>query len=117
MQVENGLWAWGLNPYKYVHKAISNCKKYVEENLPNFYVNVLSAKLIPHSYWPELDTLPELPPEHASYYQSLMEMYRWMIELDRVDKSTEVSMLSSLMILLYQRHLEAALHIIIAPQF
>ncbi len=28
MQLENGVWAWGLSPSKYIHEAIQNCKKY-----------------------------------------------------------------------------------------
>ncbi len=27
MQLENGVWAWGLSPSKYVQEAIQNCKK------------------------------------------------------------------------------------------
>ena len=37
MQLENGVWAWGLSPSNYVQEAARNCKKYVEENLPKFY--------------------------------------------------------------------------------
>ncbi len=97
MQVENGVWAWGLSPSKYVQEAVRNCKKYIGENLPKFYKLMrLAPNLFPTDYWPELDTLPELPPElppeHASYYQSLMGIFRWMIELGCVDVCTEVSM-------------------------
>ncbi len=67
----------------------------------------------PKDYWPELDTSPELPPEHALYYQSLMGIYRWMIELGRVDIHTEVSILSSHMALLCQGHLEATLYVML----
>ncbi len=66
----------------------------------------------PTDYWPELDT-PKLPPEHVSCYQSLMGIYRWMIELGRVDICTKVSMLSPHMALPRQGHLEAALHVIL----
>ncbi len=96
MQLENGVWAWGLSPSKYVQKVVQNCKKYVEENLPKFYkLTRLVPNPFPTDYRPELDTSPELPPEHALYYQSLMGIFRWMIELGRVDICTEVSMLSS----------------------
>ncbi len=37
MQLENGVWAWGLSPSKYVEEVVQSCKKYVEENLPKFY--------------------------------------------------------------------------------
>ena len=112
MQLENGVWAWGLSPSKYVQEAVRNCKKYISENLPKFYkLTRLAPNPFPTDYRPELDTSPELSPEHASYYQSLMGSYRWMIELGRVDICTEVSMLSSHMALPRQGHLEAALHV------
>ena len=71
----------------------------------------LAPNPFPTDYRPELDVSPELPLEHASYYQSLMGIFRWMIELGRVDICTEVSMLSSHMALPRQGHLEAALHV------
>ncbi len=37
MQLENGVWAWGLSPSKYVQEAVRNCTKYIGENLPKFY--------------------------------------------------------------------------------
>ncbi len=63
MQLENGVWAWGLSLSKYVQEAICNYKKYVEESLPKFYKLMhLAPNLFPTDYWPELDMLPELPP-------------------------------------------------------
>ncbi len=112
MQLENGVWAWGMSPSKYVQEAIQNCKKYVEQNLPKFYkLTRLAPNPFPMDYRLELDSSPQLPPEHALYYQSLMGIYRLMIELGRVDICTEVSMLSSHMALLCQGHLDAALHV------
>ena len=93
MQLENGVWVWGLSLSKYVQEAVHNCKKYVEENLPKFYkLTQLAPNPFPTDYSTELDVTPELPPEHASYYQSLMGIFRWMIELGRIDISTKVSM-------------------------
>ncbi len=76
MQLENGVYVWGLSRSKYVQVAIGNCKKYVEENLPKFYkLRCLAPNLFPTDYQPELDISHELPPEHTSYYQSLMGIY------------------------------------------
>ncbi len=100
MQLENGVWAWGLSPSKYVQEAVCNCKKYVDENLPKFCkLTRLAPNPFPTEYRPELDMSPELPPEHVLYYRSLMGIFRWMIGLGRVDICTEVSMLSSHMAL------------------
>ncbi len=86
----------------------------MEENLPKFYkLTHLAPNHIPTDYRPELDMSPELLPEHTSYYQSLMGIYRLMIELGRVDICTEVSMLLSHMALLHQGHLEAVLYVML----
>ena len=46
------------------------------------------------SYRPELDVTPELSDADASYYQSLIGILRWIVELGRVDICLEVSMMS-----------------------
>ncbi len=72
MQLENSVWAWGSSPSKYEQEAVQNCKKCMEENMPKFYkLKHLVLNPFPTDYRPELDTSPELPTEHASYYQSL----------------------------------------------
>jgi hypothetical protein len=40
---------------------------------------------------PELDTSDPLDPEASSFYQHLIGVMRWMVELGRVDIATEVS--------------------------
>ena len=112
MQLENGVWAWGLSPSKYVQEAVKNCKQFVTDNLPKFYKLTKNApNPFPTDYHPGRDTTPELDPELASYYQSLMGIFRWMIELGRIDIATEASMLSSHMALPREGHLETALHV------
>ena len=63
------------------------------------------------NYRPEVDNSPELSPEDASYYQSLIGILRWMVELGRVDICCEVSMMSTQLALPREGHLEAVLHI------
>ena len=46
-------------------------------------------------YRPEIDISTELDAADASYYQSLIGVLRWIVELGRVDICCEVSMLSS----------------------
>ncbi len=66
MQLENGVWAWGLSPSKYVQEAVRNWKMYIGGNLPKFYkLTRLAPNPFPTDYQPELDVFPELPPEHA----------------------------------------------------
>ena len=49
----------------------------------------------PRGYIPELDTTPKLGAKEANYYQSLMGILQWMVEIGRVDMLTEVSMMAS----------------------
>ena len=60
----------------------------------------------------EDDESPELPPKLASYYQHLIGILHWIMELGRVDLVTEVSLLASQMAMLRRGHLDAALHVI-----
>jgi hypothetical protein len=63
------------------------------------------------SYRPELDVTPELSPQEASNYQSLIGILRWIVELGRVEICLEVSMLSSHLVLPREGHLEQVFHI------
>jgi hypothetical protein len=64
-----------------------------------------------YSYRPELDISPELQPSLASYYQSLIGVLRWIVELGRVDICLEVSMLSSHIAMPREGHFDAVLQI------
>ena len=63
------------------------------------------------TYRAELDVTPELEPSDASYYQSLIGVLRWIVELGRVDVCLEVSMMSSHLAMPRQGHLEQVLHV------
>ena len=41
---------------------------------------------------PDLDISPELDPNAASYYLTIIGILRWMVELGRIDIITEVSL-------------------------
>ena len=62
------------------------------------------------NYRPEIDTSPELEPQQASYYQSLIGILRWIVELGRVDITCEVSMMASCMALPREGHLKQLFH-------
>ena len=49
---------------------------------------------IPTSYSPELDITPEQISTDAAYYQSLVGILLWIVELGRVDICLEVSLMS-----------------------
>jgi hypothetical protein len=97
VDLENGVQAWSMSPSKYIKDAVRNVK---DCKAP----------------WPtdcicETDVSPELTPEQANYYQSLIGILQWMVEIGRVDMITEVSKLASHMALPREGHFEAVLHI------
>ena len=58
-----------------------------------------------------MDVSRELNVADAAYYQSLIGILRWIVELGRVDVCLEVSMMSSHLALPREGHLEQVLHI------
>ena len=62
------------------------------------------------SYRPELDVTPELKPTDAAYYQSLIGVLWWIVELGRVDICLEVTVLSSHLALPREGHLVQLFH-------
>ena len=63
-------------------------------------------------YAPEMDNTPALDQDLASWYQSLIGILRWVVEIGRVDILTEVSMMASHMAMPREGHLEAVLHMV-----
>jgi hypothetical protein len=111
-QLDNGIWAWGLSPSKYVAQAVKNCAKHLTDKLNNcFCLPQRADNLGPYDYYPELDQSEPLDPEYSSFYQHLIGVMRWMVELGHIDIATEVSLLSSYLTFPREGHLEIALHI------
>ncbi len=53
MQLENGAWAWGISPSKFMWEAVENCKDYISEHLPPQYrLPKLALNLFPSKYEP-----------------------------------------------------------------
>ena len=50
-------------------------------------------------YNPELNTSPELEPDAASYFQTIIDILKWMIELGKITIVTKMSLLSSCVVL------------------
>jgi hypothetical protein len=79
VELANGAKAWAFGSAQYVKAAVSNVKEYLAKkgkSLPAKAKTPLSS-----GYRPEVDISEELGPEDASYYQSLIGILRWMVEL------------------------------------
>ena len=108
----NGAWAWGLSPSKYVVQAVKNCQKHLTGKLQDRYHLPLRAdNPFLCDYAPKMDTTNPLDPECLSFYQHLIGVTHWMVELGRIDITTKVSLLSSHLAYPCEGHLEAALHV------
>ena len=108
VQLENGVHAWAFSSSQYVQQAVANTEKFLERNrgrLPTRAETPLQT-----SYRPELDVSPELSTTDAAYYQSLIGILRWIVELGRVDICLETSMMSSHLALPREGHLAQLFH-------
>jgi hypothetical protein len=88
----------------HIHAAIAN----VETELPQIG-KTLHRKfdcVMSPAYRPELDMTPELSPEQTKYYQNLIGVLQWVVELGRIDIHVAVALLSQYLASLHQGHLE-----------
>ena len=107
--LENGVQAWSFSSSQYVQNAVSNIEKFLHKigkSLPKRATAPFTT-----GYRPEIDVSQELDPPYASYYQSLIGILRWIVELGRVNITAEVSMMASCMALPRQGHLDQLFHI------
>ena len=112
VQLENGVWAWSFSSSQYVQSAVKNVEEYVGRP-ENTHLKIPSKAETPltTSYRPELDVLPELMPRDSAYYQSLIGILRWIVELGRINICLEVSMMCSHLAMARKGHLDQVLHI------
>ena len=107
--LDNGVKAWAFGSAQYVKAAVKNVEEHLQKK-----GKVLPARAkspLSNGYRPEIDISAELSPVDASYYQSLIGILRWMVELGRVDICCEVSMMSSHLALPRKGHLDEVFHI------
>jgi len=100
---------WGLSSTHYISTAIKNVEYELSLTGKALANNVTTP--IAYGYRPELDTSPTLHPEQANYYQSLIGVLRWAVELGRIDILIHVSMLSSFLAAPREGHLSQVFHL------
>jgi hypothetical protein len=112
VQLDNGVECWAFGSSQYVRAAVANVETYLaKQKVMKWKLPKTAETPMQTSYRPELDVSPELGPNEASYYQSLIGVLRWMVELGRVDICLECSMLSSHLALPREGHLHQVFHI------
>ena len=72
-----------MNPAKYVHEVVRNCKVHLSTKYGGKYKMPKKAENpFKMGYDSEYDISPELDPDAASYYLTIISMLRLMIELE-----------------------------------
>ena len=106
----NGAKAWGFSSSRYVKASIANVEAHLNDEgrkLPSRAITPLSS-----NYRPELDTSEVLVGgADLAYYQSLIGVLRWAVELGRVNICLEVSMMSSYLAMPRVGQMEELYHI------
>ena len=92
--LRNCVVAWVMSPSKYVRESAKNCTKYVKDNFPgNYTLPARSENPFVMEHEAVMDTCKALDLAEASYFQSIIGIMRWMVEIGRIDIVTEVSLL------------------------
>ena len=73
VELENGQACWAFGSTQYVQAAVNNVVEYLSKR--NKGLAARAANPLSDGYRPEIDISPELGPEDASYYHSLILVY------------------------------------------
>jgi hypothetical protein len=126
LNTNNGRNHWVISSEKYVKAACETIKSKMEERHKTHPYNTANPEndytfpdrmkrrcTTPFNtkYRPELDESRELDDEEKTFYQEMIGILRWSIELGRCDILLEVSLLSSHLSLPRLGHMQAACHI------
>ena len=109
MTLPNGVNAWGMSARKCIQAAVAIVKAYHVREYPTRKWGKRTSGPFPSNYAPELDTTDLLDHEKSAFYQSQIGVLRWIVELGRIDITTEVS--ESFLAMPREGHLDAVFHL------
>jgi hypothetical protein len=100
---------WAMSPQEYIRRAIQEveCKL----ALDNSYLPKKVQTPLSNGYRPELNFSIELDSQRTNYYQGLIGVLRWIVELGRMDIIVPVTMLSRYLVSPREGHLQQVYHI------
>lgn len=101
---------WGLSLKQYIKNFAKNVELKLTEIGQKLHPKRYASIPMKHDYHPELDYTPLLSHDAANYYQQLIGILRWMVELGRVDIHLHVTLLSSFMMQPREGRLNKVLH-------
>ena len=114
---EDRSFAWLMGSANYVGKVVKNVKKALERDGFEFNRKLSDIRYSPKqpyttaSYCPEMDTSALCNDKQVTFYQNLIGILRWIVELGRIDIAYEVSKLSSYLVEPRTGHIIQAVHI------
>jgi hypothetical protein len=97
-----------MSSHSYVKEAVRNVKEWLEKR--DRTLKKRAPGVLPTGYRPELDVSDLCDEGDATYYQQLIGILRWTVELGRIDICCETSMMASHCAMPRQGHLEALFH-------
>ena len=95
---------WSLSSTKYVKQAVKNVELELEK--VGRKLNSRTEGPLAQGYKPELDVTDQLDPKRANYYQNLIGVLRWAVELGRIDIHYHVAVMSKYLAAPREGHLE-----------
>ena len=95
---------WTMSAEKYIQASIKNVESTLAKKGLRLPTKCFTP--LPTDYRPELDTSAELKSDGVQYFQELIGMLRWAVEIGRVDILLETSLLSTHLAMPRVGHLE-----------
>lgn len=108
---------WGMSCEQYVTNAVKQVKDKLKQDGWEFNKKLSDTRYSPQhpysnaKYKPELDVSNLCSDNEATYYQNLIGVLRWIVELGRIDINYEVACLSQYLVNPRRGHLHQALHV------
>ena len=109
VQLPNGVNAYTMSMSQYVQEAVKNVEQYLKKR--DLTLVKKASTPMTANYSPELDGSEELGGDDATYYQSLIGVLRWIVEMGRMDICMEVSAMSLFVAMPREGHIQQVLHI------
>ena len=91
VELENGTRCWTFRSAQYVKSTVQNVEECLKRE--GWALPARAPTPLSREYRPELDTSEKLPPDEAAYYQLLVGILQWIVELGRVGLCTGVLMM------------------------
>ena len=79
VELANGAKAWAFRSSQYLQKSVQKVESYLKEQ--DLRLPARSGSPFSINYRPKIDETKELEPVDAAYYQSLIGILRWKVEL------------------------------------